>query len=150
MDNFKFVYRYADTLPTIPLCVVSNSPASYLPQIMPSAVGDEMIALCIAFLRSSEYIKNPYLKSSLVTLLYSGTWPFMHIKKGVLGDQLYGGKFANDHLLHALMKFYIEAESTGVNTAFYDKFNIRYEIFQVIKCVWGNDVYKQQLTRESK
>ncbi|KAF6805558.1 ubiquitin conjugation factor e4 [Colletotrichum sojae] len=131
VDNFKFVYRY-------------------VPQIMPSAVGDEMIALCIAFLRSSEYIKNPYLKSSLVTLLYSGTWSFMHFKKGVLGDQLYGSKFANDHLLHALMKFYIEAESTGVNTAFYDKFNIRYEIFQVIKCVWGNDVYKQQLTRESK
>ncbi|UQC75247.1 ubiquitin elongating factor core [Colletotrichum lupini] len=131
VDNFKFVYRY-------------------LPQIMPSAVGSEMIALCIAFLRSSEYIKNPYLKSSLVTLLFSGTWPFSHFKKGVLGDQLYGSKFANDNLLHALMKFYIEAESTGVNTQFYDKFNIRYEIFQVIKCVWGNDVYKQQLTRESK
>ncbi|TDZ67800.1 Ubiquitin conjugation factor E4 [Colletotrichum trifolii] len=131
VDNFKYVYRY-------------------LPQIMPSAVGNEMIALCIAFLRSSEYIKNPYLKSSLVTLLYSGTWPFMHFKKGVLGDQLYGSKFANDNLLHALMKFYIEAESTGAHTAFYDKFNIRYEIFQVIKCVWGNDVYKQQLTRESK
>lgn len=117
---------------------------------MPSAVGSEMIALCVAFLESSHFIKNPYLKSSLVTLLFSGTWPFMHFKKGVLGDQLYGSKFANDYLLHALMKFYIEAESTGAHTQFYDKFNIRYEIFQVIKCVWGNDVYKQQLTRESK
>jgi ubiquitin conjugation factor E4 B len=117
---------------------------------MPSAIGNEMITLCIAFLRSSEYIKNPYLKSSLVTLLFSGTWPFMHLKSGVLGDQLYSAKFAHDHLLHALMKFYIECESTGANSAFYDKFNIRYEIFQVIKCVWGNDVYKQQLTRESK
>ncbi|OLN95247.1 Ubiquitin conjugation factor E4 [Colletotrichum chlorophyti] len=131
VDNFKFVYRH-------------------IPQIMPSAIGSEMIALCVAFLRSSEYIKNPYLKSSLVTLLFSGTWPFMHFKKGVLGDALYGTKFANDHLLHALMKFYIEAESTGAHTQFYDKFNIRYEIFQVIKCVWDNDVYKQQLTRESK
>ncbi|ROT35206.1 ubiquitin conjugation factor E4 [Sodiomyces alkalinus F11] len=131
VDNFKFVYRH-------------------LPQIMPSAVGNEMIALCIAFLQSSEFIKNPYLKSSLVTLLFNGTWPFMHFKKGVLGDQLFGYKFANDHLLHALIKFYIEAESTGAHTQFYDKFNIRYEIFQVIKCVWGNDVYKDQLTRESK
>ncbi|EEY19687.1 ubiquitin conjugation factor E4 [Verticillium alfalfae VaMs.102] len=131
VDNFKFVYRY-------------------LPQIMPSAVGSEMIALCIAFLQSSEFIKNPYLKSSLVTLLFSGTWPFSHFKKGVLGDQLYGSKFANQHLLRALMKFYIEAESTGAHTQFYDKFNIRYEIFQVIKCVWGNDVYREQLARESK
>lgn len=131
VDNFKFVFRW-------------------LPTILPSAVGEEMIALCITFLRSSEQIKNPYLKSSLVSLLFSGTWPFMHLKRGVLGDQLISIKFANDFLLHALMKFYIECESTGANTAFYDKFNIRYEIFQVIKCVWVNDVYRQQLIKESK
>ncbi|XP_044723898.1 ubiquitin elongating factor core domain-containing protein [Hirsutella rhossiliensis] len=130
VDNFKFIFRW-------------------LPKILPSAVGEEMIALCITFLRSSEYIKNPYLKSSLVSLLFSSTWPFMHFKRGVLGDQLVSLPFANEFLLHALMKFYIECESTGANTAFYDKFNIRFEIFQVIKCVWGNDVYKQQLTNES-
>lgn len=130
VDNFKFIFRF-------------------LPTILPSAVGEEMIALCITFLRSSEWIKNPYLKSSLVSLLYYGTWGFMHLKKGVLGDQLMSLPFANEYLLHALMKFYIECESTG-NNAFYDKFNIRYEIFQVIKCVWSNDVYKQQLARESK
>ncbi|KAM0261933.1 hypothetical protein ACHAQJ_001936 [Trichoderma viride] len=131
VDNFKFVFRW-------------------LPTILPSAVGEEMIALCITFLRSSEQIKNPYLKSSLVSLLFSGTWPFMHLKRGVLGDQLISIKFANDYLLHALMKFYIECESTGANTQFYDKFNIRYEIFQVIKCVWVNDVYRQQLIKESR
>lgn len=109
-----------------------------------------MIALCITFLRSTEWIKNPYLKSSLVSLLFYGTWPFMHLKKGVLGDQLLALQFANENLLHGLMKFYIECESTGADSAFYDKFNIRYEIFQVMKCVWTNDVYKQQLTRESK
>lgn len=131
VDNFKFVFRW-------------------LPSILPSAVGEEMIALCVTFLRSSEWIRNPYLKSSLVSLLFYGTWPFSHFKKGVLGDQLMSLPFANEYLLHALMKFYIECESTGANSAFYDKFNIRYEIFQVIKCVWSNDVYKQQLTRESK
>ncbi len=48
------------------------------------------------------------------------------------------------------MKFYIECESTGAHTQFYDKFNIRYEIFQVIKCVWSNDLYKRQLTQQSE
>jgi len=48
------------------------------------------------------------------------------------------------------MKFYIEVESTGAHTQFYDKFNIRYEIFQVIKCIWSNDVYKQRLKQESR
>lgn len=74
---------------------------------MISAVGDEIIALCITFLTNSEYIKNPYLKAKLVSLLFHGTWPIYHRTKGVLGDALTGTKFANDHLLHALMKFYI-------------------------------------------
>ena len=131
VDNFKFVYRY-------------------IPQIILSAVGDEMVALCITFLESSEYVKNPYLKSSLVSLLFNGTWPTYHLKKGVLGDLMTNTKFANDYLLHAVMKFYIECESTGASTQFYDKFNIRYEIFQVIKCIWSNDIYKHQLTQSSK
>ncbi|KAK4213002.1 ubiquitin elongating factor core-domain-containing protein [Rhypophila decipiens] len=131
VDNFKFIYRF-------------------IPRVMLSAVGEELVTLCVTFLESSQYIKNPYLKSALVTLLFSGTWPIYHLQKGVLGDLLTNTKFANDHLLHAIMKFYIECESTGAHTQFYDKFNIRYEIFQVIKCVWSNDHYKRQLTQSSK
>ncbi|KAI1453518.1 ubiquitin conjugation factor E4 [Annulohypoxylon moriforme] len=131
VENFKFIFRFK-------------------PQILVSATGDEIITFCITFLRSSEYIKNPYLKSSLVTLLFSGTWPVYHLSKGILGDSLSSSSFANEHLLHALMKFYIECEHSGVSSAFYDRFNIRYEIFQVIKCIWDNNVYQEQLSRESK
>ncbi|KAI1819197.1 ubiquitin fusion degradation protein 2 [Xylaria intraflava] len=131
VENFKFVFRF-------------------LPNILMSAIGDEVITLCITFLRSSEYIKNPYLKSSLVTLLFAGTWPMYHFSRGLLGDSLIGSSFANEHLLHSLMKFYIECEHSGVSSAFYDKFNIRYEIFQVIKTIWSNNVYKEKLSRESR
>ncbi|KAI0390002.1 ubiquitin fusion degradation protein 2 [Xylariaceae sp. FL0594] len=131
VDHYKFVFRY-------------------LPHILVTAFGDEIITLCITFLRSSEYIKNPYLKSSLVTLLFSGTWPVHHMSRGVLGDSLMGSNFANEHLLHSLMKFYIECEHSGVSSAFYDKFNIRYEIFQVIKIIWPNKVYKDKLSKESR
>lgn len=79
----------------------------FVPQVIISTQIDELIVLCITFLRNSEYIKNPYLKSGLVSLLFHGTWPVYHRQKGVLGDALTGEKFANDHLLHALMKFYI-------------------------------------------
>ncbi|KAI1863316.1 uncharacterized protein JN550_009636 [Neoarthrinium moseri] len=130
VDNFKFVLRF-------------------MPQIMISAVGDEIVALAITFLRSSEYIKNPYLKSSLVTVLFAGQFPMYHLSRGILGDILVGSGFANEYLLHALMKFYIECEH-GTSTAFYDKFNIRYEIFQVIKTIWPNTVYKEQLDKESR
>ncbi|KAL8861260.1 MAG: hypothetical protein Q9178_002476 [Gyalolechia marmorata] len=121
-----------------------------MPWTISSTQSDELIILCITFLRSSEKIKNPYLKSGLVTIMFAGTWPAPNRPKGVLGDLLMGMPIATEHLLHALMKFYIEVENTGAHTQFYDKFNIRYEIFQIIKCVWDNRVYREHLDEESK
>lgn len=121
-----------------------------MPHIITSTQSDELVMLCITFLRSSEYIRNPYLKSGLVTILFHGIWPIPNRAKGVLGDLLNSLPFATDHLLHALMKFYIEVENTGAHTQFYDKFNIRYEIFQVIKCIWSNPIYREHLSQEAK
>ncbi|KAF2142353.1 uncharacterized protein K452DRAFT_297659 [Aplosporella prunicola CBS 121167] len=131
VDNFKFITRM-------------------MPQIVTSTQCEELIVICITFLRNSAYIKNPYLKSGLVSILYYGTLPFYGKSKGVLGDVLFASSFCTEHLLHAVMQFYIECESTGAHTQFYDKFNIRYEIFQVIKCVWGNPVYRQNLGTEAR
>ncbi|KAI4183557.1 MAG: hypothetical protein L6R41_005329 [Letrouitia leprolyta] len=121
-----------------------------MPWTISSTQSDELIIMCITFLRNSEKIKNPYLKSGLVTILFAGTWPGPNRPKGVLGDLLMGLPIATAHLLHALMKFYIEVENTGAHTQFYDKFNIRYEIFQIIKCIWDNRIYRENLDRESK
>ncbi len=74
---------------------------------MTSTQSDELVTFCITFLRSSDYIKNPYLKSGLVTILFYGIWPTQNSRKGVLGDTLNGLPFATEHLLHALLKFYI-------------------------------------------
>lgn len=131
VDNFKFITRH-------------------MPWIITSTQCEELVMVCITFLRNSEYIKNPYLKSGLVTILFHGVWPIPNRTKGVLGDLLNASPFAYKHLLHALMKFYIEAESTGTHTQFFDKFNIRYEIFQVIRCVWTNTVYRENLATEAR
>lgn len=131
VGNFKFIMRN-------------------MPQIITSTQSDELVMLCITFLRSSEYIKNPYLKSGLVTIMFHGIWPVYNRSKGVLGDLLTSMPFATDHLLHALMKFYIEVENTGGHNQFYDKFNMRYEVFQIIKCIWSNTVYRERLSQESK
>ncbi|KAM0795096.1 ubiquitin elongating factor core-domain-containing protein [Usnea florida] len=131
VGNFKFIMRN-------------------MPQIITSTQSDELVMLCITFLRSSEYIKNPYLKSGLVTIMFHGIWPVYNRSKGILGDLLNSLPFATEHLLHALMKFYIEVENTGAHTQFYDKFNIRYEIFQIIKCIWSNPIYREHLSEEAK
>lgn len=130
VDNFKFITRN-------------------MPQIITVTQCEELVSICIAFLRSSEYVKSPYMKSGLVSILANGIWPFYNNSKGVLGDLLNGSPFAHEHLLHALMKFYIECESTGSHTQFFDKFNIRYEIDQIIKCIWPNTIYRDNLAKEA-
>jgi ubiquitin conjugation factor E4 B len=131
IDNFKFITRN-------------------MPKIITTTQSDELVMLCITFLRSSEYIKNPYLKAGLITIMFYGTWPLYGRAKGVLGDIFNSLPFANEHLLHSLMRFYIEVENTGAHTQFYDKFNIRYEIFQIIKCIWSSNIYRDGLAAEAK
>lgn len=131
VDNFKFITQN-------------------IPHIITPQQCDEIIQICITFLRNTEYVKNPGVKSGLVTILFFGVQPFHHHSKGVLGDLLMGSPFAHKHLLHGLMRFYIEAESTGLSSQFYDKFNIRYEIFQVIKAIWPNTMYRDNLRKEAR
>lgn len=131
VENFKFIMR--------------NMPA-----IVTSTQADELVMLCITFLRSSEYIKNPYLKAGLVTIMFQGVWPGFSRPRGILGDLLNSLPFAYDHLFHALIKFYIEAEFTGGHSQFFDKFNMRYEVFQIIKCIWPTQIYQQKLEQEAK
>lgn len=121
-----------------------------MPHVITSTQGDELVMLCISFLQSSEYIKNPYLKAGLATILFRGTWPRRNGSRGVLVDLLNSMPFATDYLLHSLMKFYIEVEFTGTHTQFFDKFNIRYEIFQIVRCIWPNTVYRDKLSNEAK
>lgn len=132
VDNFKYIFNH-------------------IPQIITSQQSAEIVEVCVTFLRSSDYIKNPSIKSGLVTILYYGIMPYSSNRAvGVLGDQLVGSSFANKHLLHALMRYYIEAENTGTHNQFFDKFNIRFEIFQVIKRIWVNTVYRENLAKEAK
>ena len=131
VDNFKFI-------------------TGNIPHIITPQQCEEIVQICVTFLRNSEYIKNPGVKSGLVTILFYGVHPYGNRSRGVLGDLLIGSEFANKHLLHALMKFYIEAESTGTHTQFFDKFNIRYEIFQVIKNIWPNTRYRENLAKEAR
>lgn len=120
-----------------------------MPQTITAGLGDELVMLCITFLESSSYIKNPYLKAGLVSMLFRGTLDRPGGQRGVLVDLLNSMPFANEYLLHAVMRFYIEAEHTGAHTQFFDKFNIRYEIFQIIKCIWPNTLYRKKLSHQA-
>lgn len=57
---------------------------------------------------------------------------------------------AQSPLIVALMKFYVEVETTGQSTEFYDKFTIRYHISHIFKGLWNSQLHKQMIILESK
>ena len=64
-DNFKFI-------------------TANLPHILTPQQCDEIVQICVTFLRNSEYVKNPGVKSGLVTILYYGCLAYPSRPKGIL------------------------------------------------------------------
>ncbi|KAJ5907758.1 hypothetical protein N7495_000440 [Penicillium taxi] len=130
VDNYKFVI-------------------SSFPTTIPGFQGDELVTLSITFLESSDWVKNPYLKAGLVSTMFRGSIRGPN-QPGALSGVLSTLPFANKYLLHAVMKFYSEAEHTGTHSQFFDKFTIRYEIFQIIKCIWPIPLYRELLSNQAR
>ncbi|KAJ3274850.1 hypothetical protein HDV01_002054 [Terramyces sp. JEL0728] len=101
---------------------------------------NEFISFSMVMLSNPQLIKNPYLKSKLVEILFTFTLPLWRDNRGGTHGRLDGPfvthPFAKAHLVPSILKFYIDVEQTGMSSQFYDKFNIRYNISQILKAVW--------------
>ncbi|BFZ57128.1 Ubiquitin conjugation factor E4 [Savitreella phatthalungensis] len=122
----------------------------FMPRMLMSTDNTHLVDFALTFIQSpSGYMKNPFLKAKLVETLYNGVRPFDRSDKfGALGGILHSHPFALEHLFPALMTFYIQAESTGASSQFYDKFNIRYHISHIFKSIWHNPQHRDQLTKQ--
>ncbi|UZJ56824.1 hypothetical protein CBS101457_006144 [Exobasidium rhododendri] len=117
----------------------------YKPDCLSEAAKTDLVTFCTTFLSSGWLITNPFLKAKLAEILFYNVLPFGHSTTGVVGDLINYHPLALKHLVPALMSFWIEAESTGSHTQFYDKFNIRYHLSRVFKTIWGNAQHKERL-----
>ncbi|EPQ27830.1 uncharacterized protein PFL1_04575 [Pseudozyma flocculosa PF-1] len=122
----------------------------YVPDSLTEPAKNDLVTFCTTFLSSGWYIKNPFLRAKLAEILFYNVIPFGHHRNGIMGDNVNVHDLALRHLVPALMSFWIEAESTGSHTQFYDKFNIRYHLAQVFKAIWSNPQHKEQLHRVAK
>ncbi|KAG5519150.1 hypothetical protein PMAC_002238 [Pneumocystis sp. 'macacae'] len=139
----------SDHMRNLPETILSNS-IRHNPELIISNSAVELVVFIITFLKNSSYIKNPYLKAKLAEILFYGTLKQHNYFYGILGDILNSNTFSLHHLLPALMSFYVEVESTGLSSQFYDKFNIRYQISQVFKAIWENPGHREKLLLESR
>ncbi|PWN45419.1 hypothetical protein IE81DRAFT_320175 [Ceraceosorus guamensis] len=117
----------------------------YKPDSLPEAVKNDLITFCTTFLSSGWYIKNPFLKAKLAEILFFFVLPYGSNQTGFLGELLNFHKLAIHHLVPAIMSFWVEAESTGSHTQFYDKFTIRSHLARVFKVIWRNPQHKERI-----
>ncbi|KAJ3014704.1 hypothetical protein HKX48_004997 [Thoreauomyces humboldtii] len=112
------------------------------------------LTFSMTFLANPHYIKNPHLKSKLVEILYTFTWPLWRTadgqSKGSLDGVFCTHPLAKELLVGNLMRFYVEAEHTGASSQFYDKFNIRYHISQILKSIWNDAGHRSKVVAESR
>ncbi|KAI8999813.1 ubiquitin elongating factor core-domain-containing protein [Gaertneriomyces semiglobifer] len=115
---------------------------------------DEFLTFSSTLLGNPQYVKNPHLKSHLVEILYTFTWPLWRTQSGELmgrlDDVFSTHPLARAHLVSNLMRFYVDVEHTGVSSQFYDKFNIRYNISQILKKIWGDPSHRSKIVEKSQ
>lgn len=115
---------------------------------------DEIVTLAMLLLKNPHFVKNPYLKSKLVEILYFFTIPLYRMSNGETSgrlDQVFiTNPLAKDHLISSVTRYYIDVEQTGLSSQFYDKFNIRYFISQIYKCVWDDVWHRGKVIESSR
>ncbi|KAF8579833.1 hypothetical protein K439DRAFT_1522775 [Ramaria rubella] len=121
---------------------------SHQPQSLELSGKTELVDFALTFLSSTFYITNPYLKSKLVQIIFYGTIAYGRESLGLLGGTLNSHPLALKHLMSCLMSFYIEVESTGTHTQFYDKFGARH-IAHIWKTIWTNPVHREALSTQA-
>jgi len=131
-------------------CEVLLFYARHRPDVLDEFARTTLVVFCTTFLVSGWYVRNPFLKAKLAELLAYNVMPYGPYPQGVVGDVVNCHPVALEHLMPALMAFWIDAESTGSHTQFYDKFNFRYHLSQVFKAILPNPDHRRQLHRQSQ
>ena len=104
------------------------------PQVFQS-VGPEVLLEFIPKMLIHPNIHNPYISVKFVEILHSFTSPYCQYN-------FESYPFIVELLIPKLMEFYVRVEKTGASTQFYDKFNSRYYISQLILCLWKNVAHR--------
>lgn len=109
---------------------------------------DEIISYFIALLNFGFIVKNPYIRAkipeTIVFFVPSKEAP-IDVRNIIPNHQL-----AQYHLMRGFMKLYVEIESTGASSQFYDKFTPRFWISIVMKSLWENNLFRESFKRESE
>ncbi|KAH0973608.1 hypothetical protein GBA52_025764 [Prunus armeniaca] len=104
------------------------------------------------FLHGPEYIRNPYLRAKMVEVL--NCWMPRRSGSSITSTLFEGHQLSLEYLVRNLLKLYVDIEFTGSHTQFYDKFNIRHNIAELLEYLWQvpshQNAWKQIAREEEK
>lgn len=99
-----------------------------------SYVLDDFMKFIIMFMASPQFIKNPYLRAKMVEVL--NCWMPRRSGSSATSTLFEGHQLSLEYLVRNLLKLYVDIEFTGSHTQFYDKFNIRHNIAELLEYLW--------------
>lgn len=108
--------------------------ASRIPRALDGVMLDDFMNFIIMFMASPEYIRNPYLRAKMVEVL--NCWMPQRSGSKATETLFEGHPLSLEYLVRNLLKLYVDIEFTGSHTQFYDKFNIRHNIAELLEYLW--------------
>ncbi|PIM99956.1 Ubiquitin fusion degradation protein-2 [Handroanthus impetiginosus] len=108
--------------------------ASRIPRALDGVMLDDFMNFIIMFMASPEYIRNPYLRAKMVEVL--NCWMPRRSGSKATETLFEGHPLSLEYLVRNLLKLYVDIEFTGSHTQFYDKFNIRHNIAELLEYLW--------------
>ncbi|KAL2552266.1 putative ubiquitin conjugation factor E4 [Forsythia ovata] len=126
--------------------------ASRIPRALDGIMLDDFMNFIIMFMASPEYVRNPYLRAKMVEVL--NCWMPRRSGSTATSTLFEGHQLSLEYLVRNLLKLYVDIEFTGSHTQFYDKFNIRHNIAELLEYLWQvpshRNVWRQIAKEEEK
>ncbi|XP_011010651.1 PREDICTED: probable ubiquitin conjugation factor E4 [Populus euphratica] len=126
--------------------------ASRIPKALDGVLLDDFMNFIIMFMASPTYIRNPYLRAKMVEVL--NCWMPRRSGSSATASLFEGHQLSLEYLVRNLMKLYVDIELTGSHTQFYDKFNIRHNIAELLEYLWQvpshRDIWRKIAKEEEK
>lgn len=107
------------------------------------------VEFSVILLRSPELLGNPHMKANIVEVLFYGAMPMGPSHPGFFVDIFNENQLVRNNILYSLLDFYVMVEKTGASSQFYDKFNTRFYISNILEELWKNLDYRKQLENYS-
>ncbi|KAJ4815398.1 Ubiquitin conjugation factor E4 A [Rhynchospora pubera] len=121
---------------------------SRIPRALEAFALDDFLNFIIMFMASPSYIKNPYLRAKMVEVL--NCWIPHRSGFSATASLFEGHQLSLDYLVKNLLKLYVDIGFSSSNTQFFDRFNIRHNIAELLEYLWEVPSHKNALRQIAK